>query len=358
MSEIAHKNLNVHSNKTTALKNKFINEYKTNAQTAQELIRQMRIIHGRAIYDEKEEQKNIFEKGIDNITDQDWIKVSTNCSILHIIHANIMRSEKLAFKNKEETEGRKTAASTLLTSDTDIQTTSVGETNQAVKETSFTNAMASKKNNTRAMSSKIQVPANKMNSTIKTNEQGTDEVSIQNIDTSVSAPSNVNANEFFTEFDTKFDTKGKIASGVTNSVNSTNMSDYIKNLNTSEANRLESEVNKITPTQAGGHYKDVTNPTLVNFWADNCSYSLKFLPTWKEFVAQAKSKYPNLQVVDINANTKEMQKEYVDSAVTGFPTLVMYKTIKDPTGKEVLKKTKSINVASNMSVENINSLSI
>ena len=78
--------MNVHTNKVTSLKNQFVDQYKSNEANTIQLLREMRIIHGCAIYDDVMDKQRLMNKSIHDVTDDEWIKLSTNASLLHCIH--------------------------------------------------------------------------------------------------------------------------------------------------------------------------------------------------------------------------------------------------------------------------------
>jgi len=90
---------------------------------------------------------------------------------------------------------------------------------------------------------------------------------------------------------------------------------------------MYSEYNK---QQLGGQEQlDVNKPTLINFWADWCGFSQKFLPVWEEFKKNYKSKFPELQVTELNyGKDVKLDPDLTDIAkkakVEGYPTLVIF----------------------------------
>lgn len=230
MEEIPRK-MNDYINKVSILKNDFMQNKDRNK--AIEILKEMRIIHGLAIY-----QNNLYIKNLNesNLTVDELLNLSTQSSLLYVIHNNIRSCEKMLYDKKFKS---------------------------IKSENSFNNAK----------------------------DQNTTE--------------------------------------------------YINNLTTTEANNLFSNEN-----QKGGEDKnemDVKKPTIINYWADWCGYSKKFLPKWEKFKIEAKEKYPNLQVLDLNVkNDEELNNMAKKAGVSGYPTLVLYKD-----------GNKKYSIASNMNTDDI-----
>ncbi len=106
-------------------------------------------------------------------------------------------------------------------------------------------------------------------------------------------------------------------------------------------------------TQVGGHGSetinklekyDKTKPTIINYWADWCGPSNRFLPNWKEFVAKAKANFPELQVLDLNVGKDKKKNELaMNVGVEGYPTIVVF-----------YKGKKHPKVAGKMTAEDVN----
>jgi len=70
---------------------------------------------------------------------------------------------------------------------------------------------------------------------------------------------------------------------------------------------------------------DVTKPTLINYWADWCGASNRFNPTWKTFKSNVETKYPHLQITELNVgNDQKLIKLASRVGVKGYPTLVLF----------------------------------
>jgi len=70
---------------------------------------------------------------------------------------------------------------------------------------------------------------------------------------------------------------------------------------------------------------DSNKPTLVNYYAYWCGYSKKFQPKWEEFKGLAKSKFPNLQVIDLDVGNDDNLNDLAGQVgVKGYPTVVLF----------------------------------
>ena len=356
MSDIAHRNMNVHTNNITSLKNKFVTVCKTGDDNgALEILKQMRIIHGRALYESAIDKQNIFTKGVEHATDDDWIKLSTNDSFLYVMHDHIRNCEKLAYQCKK--------GSTMpiqVSSDSELKTATQSNLG---KESSFANAMSKR------TSSREQSKASGVTPIVNKISENTEELSLQNIQTetpSYTMSDNMsefrlgdlfetddretlivkkigefgqnlskNAAEFGQNLTKKATeigqnltknaaeigqnlTKNIMTGGENKLIDNTsydmNTSEYINNITSTEASRLASEYQKMQPSLNQANTNsiktlgqinktlDINKPTLVYYWADWCGYSIKFNPTWKEFETNSKNKFPNLQIVELNVN--------------------------------------------------------
>jgi thiol-disulfide isomerase/thioredoxin len=68
------------------------------------------------------------------------------------------------------------------------------------------------------------------------------------------------------------------------------------------------------------NFKDITQPTLVLYWADWCGYSKAYKDAWKHIIDKL-----NIQFTDIRADYNEENKLVADkSGIEGFPTLIYY----------------------------------
>ena len=100
MSEILERNMYDFVDKVTNLKKRF-NVEKEEQQNARNIINEMRIIHGKALITDFYEKQNIITKGINNITNDDYVKISFSESLLYLIHCHIKECESVAFPAKK-----------------------------------------------------------------------------------------------------------------------------------------------------------------------------------------------------------------------------------------------------------------
>ena len=429
MSEITHTNMNASTDIVTSLKNQFCAEYKNN-KVAIDLLKKMRITHGCALYDDFIDYENIKKKGIQNTTDEEWIKLSTNASLLYVIHSHIRRCERLLYNYNNKTN----ITPLFSTSESEIQITTPSEIlseNQETKtpteknETSFQNALNTLKEHRKSIGTITNVSRNpkqeKLENTTLGNmstETGTItnvsrnpkqeklENTFKNIYTTLGNMKtgigskikksinntdelSINANSEGTKIDisqlfNEIETPKSLSTGGSNTIydlvphiaddlapkqgsgaisphiadDTINTSDYINNLTSSEAARLASEYekNKITEksplnsnlnskqtNQNGGIFFDINKPTLINYYADWCGFSQKFLPVWNEFKSKG-NKYPELQITELNIGMdKQLNKIALKAGVNGYPTIVLF-----------YKGKTYPQVASNLSVDDIN----
>lgn len=309
MSELTHSNMNTITNKVTELKKAFIDQCTNYHNGDVHLLREMRILHGKAIYNNFLDELEISKKEMPS--EEDYIRLSGHSSLLHVIHCHIRKCEKTMFQLKSDR-----VPSAL--------------TERAHEQLSAKNIVPT--NNNKLIK-------------IRTNETGTEELSIINPETE---RSDINQSNIFSD-----NPKKNVI--LNNNYQPGNTSDYINNLGTTEASRLGSDYNKnIGSTEknplnyeniknlsekvinnikdalhlsggADGKEMDVNNPTLVNYWADWCGYSKKFQKAWNDFKESAKDKFPNLQVTDLNVGKNEDLNNIAKKAdVHGYPTVVMF----------------------------------
>lgn len=351
MAEISDKNINVHVQKIANLKNQFIKSYKENENVAKEIIDQMRISHGCAIYDAFFDLMELVKKPKEQINNNEWIKISVNESLLLLMQKHIEHVCKLILSKREYD---------LLSTEAKL--------NQELNSSHAENENNVKKNN---IITKFRPSAN-----------GTDEISLTNMQT---------------EYGTKPFTNDKSLQNNSN-YQQYNTTDYINNLTTTEANRIVSEYEKNKLQNGGGNGptnqkivgletpsnqtvaalnspsnqtvialnapsnqdvvsanstkqnggEDVKKITIINFWADWCPFSKKFHPEWEKFKETAHKKFPDLKIADLNVQQNaELEKIAKKAGVRGYPTVILYHNGKmdeiiagDKTAKDIEKFVK------------------
>lgn len=336
--------------------NKIISNGNVNNMT--EIIKKIKVLHGCAIYQNQRYLNKILEKNQDDITETEWLNISSNESILYCIQNILRKSESSAFGRSKETH----------TSDTDDK---YGKS--IIKNLTVGNSFTGEKydNNTG-----YTIKTDTENGTIDTdnrsfntdngsfNTDNTDNGSF-NTDTEsddiVKMNRTINTSDFnkIKKFDIDDihninDMKGGYHG------NKSYLSDYIDNLNTSEAERLENggvankkskyekyklnnnedgltdfidqlstedadQLEREYENQYGGEKSNsIKDVSVVYFWADWCGPSQQFNPVWKKFTEVAESQLPGVKIADLNANDKQLQQYPAKIGVNSFPTVAVF----------------------------------
>jgi len=286
-----HMELEDHAKSVSKLKQNFLERYKTDEQEARNIIRQMRIIHGCALSDSCKFAARINLQDPKNVSEDNWIKLSTNESLLYIIHTCIRCCEKHAYPASKKMYGSETMET--MESDTDI----------GPKRTEYRKGP--------------------MTAVISKNANGTDELSVRGVQSETNTPYSIQDNDLFSEIIQRSETRGLIQTP--------GLTEYLDNITTTEADTWLREAENAQQTQTGGvgdddgaNY-DVSKPTLTHFWIERCGFSEDFKPKWEEFKLVAPSKYPDLQLADLNASKDTESAEVAKKAgVNRFPTLVLF----------------------------------
>lgn len=274
--------INVYTNEVTNLKHKFISQCKTDEKAAIETLKHMRSIHGCAIYETSMDKDYIIEKNIDNVSENELIKLSINASLLHVIHSHIRCCERMLYKHKRA--NTTTESGSIIESPPESPPESPQDSPKESKKYGVGNIIAK----------------------IRETLSGVDEISLKNVGTETSEVP-----------ETVVSRISKIP--VIIPTDTDNISDYIRNLTTSEAEHLASQYGETEE-------KTINKPTIINYWADWCGFSKKFMPSWNEFKEHAHSQFPNLQVVDLNVGRNEKYRDVAENAgVKGYPTIILYR---------------------------------
>ena len=264
MFEISQKNMDIYINKVSGLKKQFIEKYKIDHKVALDILKQMREIHGCALNDDAIDKDNIIKKGYSNTNNSDWIKLSTNASLLYVIHSHIRYCERLAYDYKK---GNLTNITSLNESETRIpeEKTEISEIiiqqpvssiERPKKESSFELASKiksfepSKKSNQEIINKNIGYKISKTATGTRDDNShpqflisSTEELSLGNIESEPFLPSQQNiTDDLFIDSVNNDNIPSK--SNKLNIYKTENTSEYIKNMTSTEASKLASEYEK------------------------------------------------------------------------------------------------------------------
>ena len=322
MSGRSYKNINQCTSKVSELKNNFINLINSNPEAALDILKEMRINLGLAIYYDEISKKNIINKSKNKISEDDLINLSASTSQIYCIHSNIRYCEKLLYKNKQG------YTTNTLMSDT------TGSDNVTLNSNADADAdIPRSKSKYQSQSTYLPVKYNDSNMSAKSNigqasqkrynirpgPNGTDDViSIQGL------RSESDYGQLLKQ------TGGDKEELVTDTDNDPiNTTEYINNLTTTEARNLETNIDNNTGSAATTDTEateiNPNNPTLVNYWADWCPASNRFLTVWNEFKKNYKQDFPDLNVISINVQKNpELQALATKVGVVGYPSLILF----------------------------------
>lgn len=250
----------------------------------QEQIQNMRIHHARAIIDLDQYLKYI--EGT-NATTEELVTLSTCTSSLHVIHYNIKICEKMTYGKNINNP----------TSDYD----------QTSNHTSN-----SKGNNYQNIS-----PIQKISVATHMTQNGTEELDLRGLSTEVNPISR------------SIGPKNAETYLVTKESSDPSLTDILDNLETSDIEKLIKTPIKLNQVkQNGGTEQNLSldKQTIINYWGDWCGYSVKFKPEWDQFAESAKTKYPDLQVLDLHIARGESDLNNLAErvGVNGFPKIVFF----------------------------------
>lgn len=272
---------------------------------AVQIISEMRSVHGKAIC----LQNQLLPKS--GSPDQDTlIKISTNESTLHLIHCVIRKCEKKVFGNKTSDITTEAPTSNNDANNDNILFDTNSQTPSDIKKGSKSYAVLRMN------------PGQKCYDISLHGLTQTESPSVPHQEMSVS--------DLMRRVGTRSPRLNIVSPRLNMTSESMNTSEYLNNIGTTEARELlgASETkSEMKSEQQGGipPNLDVNKPTVINFWADWCGYSNRFLPAWESFKEYAKTHYPKLQVLDLNVQKDTELRSIASSAgVSGFPTVVFF----------------------------------
>lgn len=279
MSEQYKKTLADYCNDVIELKKELM-EYLNKNEKKQciELIKKMRIIHGKAIIDAEKYKLDIIDKKF--VDEFDWIKLSTNQSFLVIIHKSIRCSEKNVYDKSNNSE-----IANLSTTES-LDTEKLNHNINNLSTTSITESPSK--------SFKIENMGNEEILSLDLSQSETDN-SLKITDVKISD------NKYVIE-------KESVKKCRLERTNE----DYLKKSDMDENKYIFNGL-------------DIRKPTVVNFWASWCIYSKKFLPEWEKLKQCVLKEYPEVQITDLDVGKDRKLNEYAQEAgVNGYPTIVFF----------------------------------
>jgi thiol-disulfide isomerase/thioredoxin len=305
------------------LKNKILS---SNSQSEMEdLLSQMRVIHGKAL----EEQSINYDKlkEIKGDKKNDYINLSLNESVLFVIHEVIRESETKVYKGRQQ----KSKETTPIVSNKSININSATSPNAVGTEGPLSETSPGLSNivpkNTKTLNIKSSNSKSNVGAKIIQSESGTNKIDLSIPPTTEMG--NTNSESIFTEG------KQSIKGGAGPSIGSQateSTTEQINNLNTERIKELLSEVDFEKKKQSLRsdsnipiEHLDPNKTTIVNYHANWCGFSKKFKPQWDNFKELAKSKFPNLQVIDLDVGDDQNLNDLAGKAgVKGYPTVVLF----------------------------------
>ncbi|AGF85278.1 hypothetical protein QJ854_gp504 [Moumouvirus goulette] len=312
MANITNNPLNVYLDEITSLKNAFFNGYNNkNNNDSDNLLRRMRLIHGNAIREYTLLNSRIAQK--DAVTEDDLITLSISDNLLDAVRKKINHSIIKYHENVNNKQNK------------------TNQTNQSVNTKMNTGNYRVRRNgNVDELS--ITVPDT------ETNFQNTKTA----VQTAVGGENNSTMTDMINNLNTdqaesllsRYQTRDNFGTNNTNNLNNNNMNTMNNNMNTMNNNnigtRMTGNIGDMNNQSGGADPIDVTKPVLVNYYADWCGVSRRFLPTWNKARESFREKYPNLVTRDVNMkrddpDVKELQGMASKLGVQGYPTLVLYK---------------------------------
>nr|AEX62726.1 thioredoxin domain-containing protein [Moumouvirus Monve] len=302
MANITNNPLNVYLDEITSLKNAFFNGYNNkNNNDSDNLLRRMRIIHGNAIREYTLLNSRIAQR--DTVTEDDLITLSVSDNLLDAIRKKINHS---IIKYHENINNKQNQIN-QVTQPTNT-TPKVNTGNYRIRSNGNVDELS------------ISVPDT------ETNFQNTRTA----IQTAVGGENNSTMTDMINNLNTeqadsllsRYQTRDNFGTNNTNNLNN--------NSNNNNIGTMTGNIGDMNNQSGGADPIDVTKPVLVNYYADWCGVSRRFLPTWNKARESFREKYPNLVVRDVNMkrddpDVKELQGMASKLGVQGYPTLVLYK---------------------------------
>jgi thiol-disulfide isomerase/thioredoxin len=69
---------------------------------------------------------------------------------------------------------------------------------------------------------------------------------------------------------------------------------------------------------------DESKPVFLNYWADWCGFSKRLMGYWPQVVKTLEQKYPDLQIISLNARTgSSVADQALEAGIESFPTMLL-----------------------------------
>ena len=265
-----------HFQDITEIKRNFLK----NQTDLNEKIKNMRLCHARAIIDLDIYTKYVCSRG-PNATPNELVSLSICTSLMNVIHLNIKSCEKLAYGDGSLNIGTESPMAPITI-----------------------------KNEPDA-SSKVKI-------TSHLTKNGTEELSLKGLATTEVRSDKSDLGSFkCTQFTSPMQSSDETTTDI---INNMETSDIKKWLKTEAPSKQKGGADSLVEQFL------VDKPTLINYWADWCPYSVSFKPAWEKFVSEeARTKFPHIQVLDFNVGADPKLDALAKRVgVRGYPTVAFF----------------------------------
>jgi thiol-disulfide isomerase/thioredoxin len=299
MNNLRNEDVSIFCDKILGLKSAFLNTSRNNNEQAKHLIKQMRELHGCAVWCQYRLSGRI--NGSSN--DEDWILLSTNCSFLHVMHTHIRVCEKKLYPSTESNRG-KSESITLTTPTPPTKRVRPTQTKEvSLREVPTDN---------------YSIPNNKSDMFSLPNRADTVKIKIDMAGGYGDEDDYDEDDESYETDSSDMDMEGGNYSPTYRIINAINTENY----------------DEIMAKFIGGSSLDENKKTAIYIWADWCPHCQTKKPFWEEAVKDTRAS--GVQMIDINIADSDINKQIATSLdVTKIPTLAIF----NPTTKKISKVT-------------------